>query len=238
MPELGRFGQVDPVTETQENQSTYHYGWGNPVLNSDPNGEFCIPCIVFIGAMLMTSAQPAMAPAGGKNAKKEQIAYKQAYNEAGMDVLTAVAPGAKQIKATVVVGAVVKRELKQEIKEQASKAAGKLAQKLDKPANKNSNKAEGNFVLYKVKDKDGKPIKVGKADADRTNAVGDPKRMMDSERKAKKEYPGAEASQIPNSNQKTTGAAKEAEAAAVRQERASGNPLPLNKERDKRYNNN
>ena len=37
-----RFGQVDPVTATQENYSTYQYGWNNPVLRSDPNGD--LPC--------------------------------------------------------------------------------------------------------------------------------------------------------------------------------------------------
>jgi hypothetical protein len=32
--------QVDPVTEGQENQSTYQYGWNNPILRSDPNGDY------------------------------------------------------------------------------------------------------------------------------------------------------------------------------------------------------
>ncbi len=45
MPEVGRFGQVDPVTETQEDVSVYHYSRGNPIKNADPNGDFCIPCI-------------------------------------------------------------------------------------------------------------------------------------------------------------------------------------------------
>jgi hypothetical protein len=40
MPDIGRFGQVDPVIENQEQYSLYQYGWGNPVLRSDPNGEF------------------------------------------------------------------------------------------------------------------------------------------------------------------------------------------------------
>lgn len=35
--------QVDPVTETQENYSTYQYGWNNPILRSDPNGD-CPTC--------------------------------------------------------------------------------------------------------------------------------------------------------------------------------------------------
>ncbi|MFA7468486.1 MAG: RHS repeat-associated core domain-containing protein, partial [Desulfotomaculaceae bacterium] len=42
-PTIGRFMQVDPVTETQENYSTYQYGWNNPILRSDPNGD-CPTC--------------------------------------------------------------------------------------------------------------------------------------------------------------------------------------------------
>ena len=36
----GRFIQVDPVTELQESQSVYQYGWNNPILRSDPNGTY------------------------------------------------------------------------------------------------------------------------------------------------------------------------------------------------------
>lgn len=32
--------QVDPVTELQESQSVYQYGWNNPILRSDPNGTY------------------------------------------------------------------------------------------------------------------------------------------------------------------------------------------------------
>ena len=35
---LGRFTSPDPVTDGQEDQSLYQYGWNNPVLRSDPNG--------------------------------------------------------------------------------------------------------------------------------------------------------------------------------------------------------
>ncbi|PWJ57017.1 RHS repeat-associated protein [Dyadobacter jejuensis] len=39
-PTVGRFMQIDPVTDTQEDQSTYQYGWNNPILRSDPNGTY------------------------------------------------------------------------------------------------------------------------------------------------------------------------------------------------------
>lgn len=91
-------------------------------------------------------------------------------------------------------------------------------------------------MLYEVRDADGKPLKVGKADADRTNSEGFPVRMMDSQRKANKTYPGASATVIPGSQRKTTtGQMKEYEAKTVRDQRAMGNSLPLNKEKDKKY---
>jgi hypothetical protein len=43
MPPLGRFTSVDPVTASQESLSTYQYGWNNPVLRSDRNGD-CPGC--------------------------------------------------------------------------------------------------------------------------------------------------------------------------------------------------
>jgi len=42
-PTIGRFMVVDPVTDTQENQSVYQYSWNNPILRSDPNGD-CPVC--------------------------------------------------------------------------------------------------------------------------------------------------------------------------------------------------
>jgi RHS repeat-associated protein len=42
-PQIGRFTSTDPVTEGQEHLSLYQYGWNNPVLKSDPNGN-CPDC--------------------------------------------------------------------------------------------------------------------------------------------------------------------------------------------------
>ena len=43
---LGRFHSVDPKPDEgdQESLSTYQYGWNNPILRSDPNGD-CPNCI-------------------------------------------------------------------------------------------------------------------------------------------------------------------------------------------------
>lgn len=55
-PTTGRFMQVDPVTADQENYSTYQYGWNNPILRSDPNGD-CPGCDDgFLIARLATTA--------------------------------------------------------------------------------------------------------------------------------------------------------------------------------------
>lgn len=42
-PATGGFTSVDPVTDSQEDYSTYQYGWNNPILRSDPNGD-CPRC--------------------------------------------------------------------------------------------------------------------------------------------------------------------------------------------------
>jgi RHS repeat-associated protein len=128
MPDIGRFGQVDPVTEEQEQYSLYHYSRNNPVRFSDPEGDFCIPCAIYVFAMIVTTAQVAMAPSGGVNAKKEQAAGKAAYNSEGSSIIASVVPGGRQMKASTVIYAAAKSEVKQVIKEQASKAAEKTFQ--------------------------------------------------------------------------------------------------------------
>jgi RHS repeat-associated protein len=51
--QTGRFMSVDPITEGQESLTTYQYAWDNPILKSDPNGDFCIPCATaVVGAVV------------------------------------------------------------------------------------------------------------------------------------------------------------------------------------------
>ncbi|MBK8626932.1 MAG: hypothetical protein IPN86_15605 [Saprospiraceae bacterium] len=84
----------------------------------------------------------------------------------------------------------------------------------------------------------GTDLKIGKADADRTTSEGFPVRAKASERSAQKTNPGATVSIISDSKRKTTtGKMKEFEAKEVIGHRANGNKLPLNRERDKRYQN-
>ena len=68
---LGRFTSLDPVTDGQEDQSLYQYGWNNPVLRSDPNGD-CPNCLVgfIVGAAVDYSFQVAGNLANGRSLKE------------------------------------------------------------------------------------------------------------------------------------------------------------------------
>jgi hypothetical protein len=119
------------------------------------------------------------------------------------------------------------------------KAATDVVEAPKASVNKNSNDADGNYILYDIHQKPGKQgqlLKVGKADAERTKADGTPVRMSDSQRKARQAgYPEATATVRKDLGKTTTGKAKIQEAQEVRKERANGNRLPLNKEKDKKY---
>jgi len=120
-PTIGRFDRTDPVIEEQEQFSLYQYGWNNPVLRSDPNGD-CPVCFVFFAGLFLAS-QPALAPSGGKNAKQEIAAYKQAYNDMGSDVVSSVIPVGKSATVSQALYSTAKKEVKEEIKKQGQKIA-------------------------------------------------------------------------------------------------------------------
>ena len=101
--------------------------------------------------------------------------------------------------------------------------------------NKNRLDAKGKFVLYEIEDK-GKILKVGKGDAeDIMPSNKRVRRVHVSERKARKIYPDAEGKVVEELGEMTTGEAIEREAKRVRNKRRAGHELPLNKEKDKRY---
>ena len=60
-PDLGIFIQPDTV----EGGNRFSYVGGNPVMNNDPSGNFCIPCIIGISALIgmMTTSPMASTPA-------------------------------------------------------------------------------------------------------------------------------------------------------------------------------
>ncbi|WP_158238002.1 RHS repeat domain-containing protein [Emticicia sp. TH156] len=49
-PTIRRFDRVDPVVAEQEEYSTYQYGWNNPVLRSDPDGN--LPVLPWLDAVV------------------------------------------------------------------------------------------------------------------------------------------------------------------------------------------
>ena len=71
-PQIGRFIQIDPMTdeENQETLSPYHFGGNNPVRYNDPDGK-CPWCIgAIIGAAVEYGTQVASNLAQGKSLKE------------------------------------------------------------------------------------------------------------------------------------------------------------------------
>jgi len=53
-PDMGRFITPDPYLGMEmlpQTLNRYPYGVGNPVIYTDPSGEFCLPCVVVIAAV-------------------------------------------------------------------------------------------------------------------------------------------------------------------------------------------
>ncbi len=52
-PTIGRFDRIDPILQGQENLSPFQYGWNNPIKNSDPSGEYCVPCLTAVAGAII-----------------------------------------------------------------------------------------------------------------------------------------------------------------------------------------
>jgi RHS repeat-associated protein len=75
-PQLGRWWQVDPKAEAFYGWSGYNSNLDNPILNKDPEGDICVPCLTAIGGGLIAGAVEfgtQLAAAGGDIRKVDFI---------------------------------------------------------------------------------------------------------------------------------------------------------------------
>jgi hypothetical protein len=234
---------VDPEMEKYPDWSAYNYTMYNPIKLVDPDGRNPKLAKMLIKTAWKTYNKLKKA---GKFSKDNFIkALKDSGMEEIMDVagdlFTIVDPTAGWIdKAQAILDLGAGTEFNNKGNKAAEEAFDKATDLVrgSKKVNKNSNDAEGNFVIYQVKDLDtDKKLKIGKANKDDIMpTTGEVRRVATSERKAKKAgYPNAKGEIIEDLGKTTTKKAKEVEAKTVRSERAAGNELPLNKERDKSY---
>ncbi|MEM6738361.1 MAG: RHS repeat-associated core domain-containing protein, partial [Bacteroidota bacterium] len=234
-PSIALFTSIDPRAEDYYSWSPYNYVGGNPIKRIDINGEGWGLVVKIAKSAYKVSKRTYKIYK--KTGKLDAKSIGKSLKQEGLDILDNALTlldgqlNADDAFATIDLLTGFGGEAKK-----ASKALGIFDDAGDaKKLNKNANNAEGNFVLYEVKD-GGDVLKVGKANADDVMSDGTVRRLRTSERKAQKEgYTNAQGEVVKDLGTTTTGKAKEAEAARVRNHRSNGNELPLNREKDKRY---
>jgi RHS repeat-associated protein len=231
---IGRFWQIDPLAEDYVYNSTYAFAENKLGSGIELEG-------LEITSFDLRQTRRDKSLIKGEITQKQYLESSSAEGKGALAALSLVLPGPEDL----VIAGFVSTKIGGAVLKGLSKIFGKGSSKVDdvvdvatstKKVNKNSNNAEGNFVLYEVKE--GKEIlKVGKANADDVMADGVTiRRVHTSTRKAKKEgYKKATGEVVQDLGKTTTGKAKKAEASRVVNHRKNGKKLPLNRERSKAY---
>jgi len=89
-PTIGRWLQIDPKAKFIPFETPYSYSNNMPILGGDPDGDFCVPCVIILIGFL-TAPSVAVAPTGNKEI--DGPAINAAYNSKANWVLNSVLAG-------------------------------------------------------------------------------------------------------------------------------------------------
>jgi hypothetical protein len=84
---------VDPKAEAFYGWSGYNSNLDNPILNKDPEGDICIPCLVIVGVGLWLASEPVVAPS--RNPESDKVAVDKAWAEHDSQVISNIMPGGR-----------------------------------------------------------------------------------------------------------------------------------------------
>ncbi|MEO7174283.1 MAG: RHS repeat-associated core domain-containing protein, partial [Saprospiraceae bacterium] len=138
-PVLGRWSAVDLMADHSQQVpwSPYVYGNNNPVKMIDPDGNFPIIPALIVGVALFLNAQPVNAPSGSH---EDAVAFKEAIDGYGHNVVSALIPGGQQTTGAKVALEAVKKVV---VRSATKTATNIVSQKAGKDKIKEIRRATG-----------------------------------------------------------------------------------------------